>query len=48
LITTGTLEEKIDEILSRKQALNDEIIQGEQWIADLTDEELYRLVRLEG
>lgn len=47
LITTGTLEEKIDAMLERKQALNNEIIQSEQWITELTDEELHELFELQ-
>ncbi|MDQ0214109.1 SNF2 family DNA or RNA helicase [Oikeobacillus pervagus] len=47
LITTGTLEEKIDEMLEKKQALNDEIIQSDQWITELSDTELHQLIKLQ-
>lgn len=47
LITTGTLEEKIDAMLEKKQALNDEIIQSDQWLADLSDEDLYDILKLD-
>ncbi|GER72991.1 DEAD/DEAH box helicase [Weizmannia acidilactici] len=47
-IATGTLEEKIDEMLKKKQALNDEIIQSDDWITELSNAELKHLVMLEG
>jgi SNF2 family DNA or RNA helicase len=46
-IATGTLEEKIDAMLEKKQALNEEIIQSDQWIVDLSDDELYDILRLD-
>lgn len=46
LITVGTLEEKIDIMLEKKQSLNDQIIQSEQWVTELSDEELYSLLAL--
>ncbi|WP_053360997.1 DEAD/DEAH box helicase [Bacillus sp. FJAT-27251] len=46
LITTGTLEEKIDAMLEKKQTLNDQIIQSDNWITELTTDELENLVRL--
>lgn len=45
-ITTGTLEEKIDSMLEKKQALNDEIISSEQWITEMNDRELKELLQL--
>lgn len=45
-ITTGTLEEKIDTMLEKKQALNDEIIQSDNWITELSNIELQQLVTL--
>lgn len=45
-ITLGTLEERIDEMLEKKQALNDEIIQSDQWITELSNEELYSLLAI--
>ena len=47
LICTGTLEEKIDKMIDQKQALNDEIITGENWITELSDDELKDLVALD-
>lgn len=44
LICTGTLEEKIDAMLEKKQHLNDQIIQSETWITELSTEELKELV----
>ncbi|MED4534453.1 DEAD/DEAH box helicase [Metabacillus fastidiosus] len=46
LITIGTIEEKIDEMLDKKQTLNDEIIQSENWITELSSEELEELFTL--
>ena len=46
-ITTGTLEEKIDAMLEQKQALNEEIIQGDRWITELSNDELYHMLRLD-
>ncbi|GIN86535.1 putative ATP-dependent helicase YwqA [Heyndrickxia sporothermodurans] len=45
-ITNGTLEEKIDAMLEKKQALNDEIIQSDNWITELSTIELQNLVAL--
>lgn len=44
LIATGTLEEKIDEMLEKKQSLNDEIITSENWITELSTGELKELL----
>jgi SNF2 family DNA or RNA helicase len=46
LISTGTLEEKIDGMLEKKQMLNDQVIQSENWITELTTEDLRDLVYL--
>ncbi|WP_071393324.1 DEAD/DEAH box helicase [Bacillus tuaregi] len=46
LICTGTLEEKIDLMLDKKQALNDEVIQSDSWITELSTDELKDLVNL--
>jgi SNF2 family DNA or RNA helicase len=46
LICTGTLEEKIDAMLVKKQYLNDQIIQSENWITELSTDELKDLVVL--
>lgn len=46
LICTGTLEEKIDAMLEKKQYLNDQIIQSENWITELSTDELRDLVYL--
>ncbi|MEG0513186.1 MAG: C-terminal helicase domain-containing protein, partial [Clostridia bacterium] len=49
LITSGTLEEKIDQMLVSKQGLADELIakSGEGWITELDNEGLMRLFCLE-
>ncbi|MFD3446586.1 DEAD/DEAH box helicase [Microbacteriaceae bacterium 4G12] len=44
LITTGTLEEKIDEMLEKKQSLNNAIITSDNWITELSTEELKELL----
>ncbi|WP_404330410.1 DEAD/DEAH box helicase [Mesobacillus maritimus] len=46
LIATGTLEEKIDAMLEKKQTLNDQIIQSDTWMTELSTGELEELVRL--
>lgn len=46
MICTGTLEEKIDAMLEKKQSLNDQIIQSESWITELSTDELKDLVYL--
>lgn len=45
-ISTGTLEEKIDAMLEKKQSLNDEIITSENWITELSNDELKELLVL--
>ncbi|WP_379970537.1 DEAD/DEAH box helicase [Ectobacillus sp. sgz5001026] len=44
LISSGTLEEKIDEMLEKKQSLNDAIITSDNWITELTTDELKDLL----
>jgi non-specific serine/threonine protein kinase len=48
LVTLGTIEDKIDEMIEKKQRLAGDIISGsgEKWITELGDEELMGLVRL--
>ncbi|WP_338778821.1 DEAD/DEAH box helicase [Metabacillus sp. FJAT-52054] len=46
LITTGTIEEKIDGMLEKKQSLNEEILQSENWITELSTDELEELFSL--
>ncbi|KIL49793.1 DEAD/DEAH box helicase [Jeotgalibacillus soli] len=45
-ISSGTVEEKIDTMLEKKQSLNEEIIKGDQWITELTNKELEDLLVL--
>lgn len=45
-ISTGTLEEKIDAMLEKKQSLNDQIIQSDNWITELSTDELRELIHL--
>jgi SNF2 family DNA or RNA helicase len=48
-ITTGTLEEKIDRMLSEKQATTDQILTGsaEKSLTELSNDELLDLIRLD-
>ncbi|MCU9613270.1 DEAD/DEAH box helicase [Caldibacillus lycopersici] len=46
-ISTGTLEEKIDAMLEKKQSLNEEIIQSDQWLADMSNDDLYDILKLD-
>jgi SNF2 family DNA or RNA helicase len=46
-VCTGTLEERIDEMIERKQALAESIIgEGEGWLTELTTNELREMVTL--
>ena len=47
LVTTGTLEERIDKMLVKKQALADHILAaGEQRITEMSNEEIMELIQL--
>jgi non-specific serine/threonine protein kinase len=48
-VTAGSIEEKIDAMLERKQKLADDVIasRGEMWITEMGDEDLMNLFRLE-
>ncbi|MDR1530792.1 MAG: DEAD/DEAH box helicase [Clostridiales bacterium] len=49
-ITTGTIEEKIDTMIEGKQKLANDVIMasaGENWITEMSDEELFNLFKLE-
>jgi SNF2 family DNA or RNA helicase len=46
-ITLGTLEERIDEMIERKQGLSEQIVgHGENWITELSTSELKELFAL--
>jgi superfamily II DNA or RNA helicase len=48
LVTAGTLEEKIDRLLTEKRALSDQVIgTGEAWLSSLSTEDLRALIALE-
>lgn len=49
-VTTGTIEEKIAEMLENKQNLSNEIVaaSGESWITEMSNEELINLMQLGG
>jgi SNF2 family DNA or RNA helicase len=47
LVCTGTLEERIDQMISRKQALADRVVDsGEAWLTELSTDELRAVVAL--
>lgn len=47
MVTSGTIEERIDELLERKKALADSVVgEGEAWLTELGDEQLRELVAL--
>jgi SNF2 family DNA or RNA helicase len=46
MITTGTLEEKIDEMIEKKRYISEQIIGGEQWITELSTDDLRELFAL--
>lgn len=49
LITEGTLEKRIDDLIEKKKGLADQILGGgDAWVTEMSDEEIYDLVRLRG
>jgi SNF2 family DNA or RNA helicase len=47
-ICAGTLEEKIDAMIERKKALASSVVgTGEDWVADLSTEQLRELLSLD-
>ncbi|MFC7370172.1 DEAD/DEAH box helicase [Fictibacillus iocasae] len=46
MITLGTLEEKIDQMLESKKELSEKVIQSENWITELSTEELKDILTL--
>lgn len=49
LICQGTLEERIDELIESKKQLSEQVVgSGENWLTEMTDEELKGLVSLQG
>lgn len=42
-VTIGTIEEKIDSLLTQKQEMSDQFIQSSQWMTELSDNELKEL-----
>lgn len=42
-VTIGTIEEKIDALLTQKQTMSEQFIQSSQWMTDLSDNELKEL-----
>ncbi|MFT4837693.1 MAG: superfamily II DNA or RNA helicase [Nonlabens sp.] len=47
MVTSGTIEERIDELLERKKALADSVVgQGEAWLTELGDAQLREMVEL--
>ena len=48
-VTTGTVEERIDEMLAEKQRMADEILaeEGEMNVTEMSDEQILQMVRLD-
>ena len=47
LICAGTLEERVDQMIERKKALAERVVgTGEDWLTDLSTEELREVFRL--
>ncbi|NAZ87541.1 DEAD/DEAH box helicase [Kineococcus indalonis] len=47
LVSAGTVEEKVDEVIARKRELAGSVVGGgERWITELDDEALHELLRL--
>ena len=47
LISLGTLEEKIDELIEAKRSLSEQVVgSGEQWITEMSNDELTKLITL--
>ncbi len=42
-VTIGTIEEKIDSLLTQKQSMSEQFIQSSQWMTELSDSELKEL-----
>ncbi len=42
-VTIGTIEEKIDSLLTQKQSMSEQFIQSSQWMTELSDTELKEL-----
>lgn len=48
LICHGTLEERIDELIERKKSLSEQVVgSGEQWLTEMSNEELQHLIALQ-
>jgi superfamily II DNA or RNA helicase len=49
LVTAGTLEERIDDLLTEKRAISQQVVgTGEAWLGQLSTDELRALIALEG
>ena len=49
LICQGTLEERIDELIESKKALSEQVVgSGENWLTEMSDDELRGLISLQG
>ncbi|UNK19103.1 DEAD/DEAH box helicase [Paenibacillus sp. N3/727] len=49
LISQGTLEERIDELIEQKKALSEQVVgSGETWLTEMSDGELRQLIELQG
>lgn len=49
LISQGTLEERIDELIEQKKALSEQVVgSGETWLTEMSNGELRQLIELQG
>lgn len=47
LISEGTLEKRIDDLIEKKKGLADQILgSGESWVTEMNDQDIYDLIRL--
>ena len=47
LISEGTLEKRIDDLIEKKKGLADQILgSGESWVTEMNDNDIYDLIRL--
>ena len=47
LISSGTIEEKVAQLLESKQMLADRVLDEANWITELDDDDLMNLIRLD-
>ncbi|MDW8515409.1 SNF2-related protein [Priestia flexa] len=45
LLSLGTIEEKIDDMMTKKYALSEQLVQNDKWITELSQQELQELLQ---